>query len=84
MTYTEPGPATAYEHVIDAATGATLYRRSTINFDGSGDAYIHEYYPGASGTASGGRLYHTNLIKRGFLKPTRTSRRASGRRSGPT
>ena len=69
LTYTEPGSAAAYEHVIDAATGATLYRRSTINFDGSGDAFVHENYPGATGQSSGGRPHHVNLIKRGFLLP---------------
>jgi len=67
LTYTEPGPAAAYEHVIDAATGATLYRRSTIAFDGSGDAYVHENYPGASGSSSGGEQHHVNLIKRRIL-----------------
>jgi extracellular elastinolytic metalloproteinase len=68
LTYTEPGPATAYEHVIDAATGATLYRRSTVAFDGSGDAFVHENYPGASGQSSGGRQHRVNLIKLGFLQ----------------
>jgi extracellular elastinolytic metalloproteinase len=67
MTYTEPGSTAAYEHVIDAATGAVLYRRSTVAFDSSGDAFVHEHYPGASGRSSGGRLHHVNLIKRGFL-----------------
>lgn len=67
LTYTEPGSAAAYEHVIDATTGTTLYRRSTINFEGSGDAFVHENYPGATGDTSGGRLHHVNLIKRGFL-----------------
>ena len=67
LTYTEPGAAAAFEHVIDAATGATLYRRSTINFDGTGHAYVHENYPGATGQSSGGGQHHVNLIKRGFL-----------------
>ncbi len=67
LTYTEPGSTAAYEHVIDAATGATLYRRSTINFDG--DAYVHEHYPGATGRSSGGKAHYVNLIKRGFLLP---------------
>jgi extracellular elastinolytic metalloproteinase len=66
LTYTEPGPAAAYEHVIDATTGVTLYRRSTIDFEGSGDAYVHEHYPGATGDSSGGRQHHVNLIKLGF------------------
>ncbi len=67
LTYTEPGTAAAYEHVIDAATGAVLYRRSTIAFDGSGDAFVHENYPGATGTDAGGEIHHVNLIKRGYL-----------------
>ncbi len=69
LTYTEPGAATAYEHVIDAANGATLYRRSTVAFDGSGHAFVHENYPGARGQSSGGEAHHVNLIKRGFLLP---------------
>jgi hypothetical protein len=69
LTYTETGSVAAYEHVIDAATGATLYRRSTVNFDGSGDAYVHENYPGANGDTSGGRPHHVDLIKLGYLKP---------------
>lgn len=70
LTYTEPGSAAAFEHVIDAVSRATLYRRSTISFDGgSGDAFVHEFYPGATGRSSGGRLHHVNLIKRGFLLP---------------
>ncbi len=67
LTYTEPGSETAYEHVIDAANGATLYRRSTVAFEGSGHAYVHENYPGARGESSGGRAHHVNLVKRGFL-----------------
>ncbi|WP_322938018.1 M36 family metallopeptidase [Nocardioides bizhenqiangii] len=67
LTYTEPGSAAGYEHVIDSATGSTLYRRSTVNFDG--DAFVHENYPGATGRSRGGRAHHVNLIKRGFLLP---------------
>jgi hypothetical protein len=69
LTYTQPGSTKAYEHVIDARTGGVLYRRSTIDFEGSGDAYVHENYPGATGTDSGGRQHHVNLIKLGFLLP---------------
>ena len=67
LTYTEPGSAAAYEHVIDASTGGVLYRRSTINFEGTGHAFVHENYPGASGASSGGNQHHVNLIKRGYL-----------------
>ncbi|MEZ0578428.1 M36 family metallopeptidase [Nocardioides sp. MH1] len=67
LTFTQPGSTAAYEHVIDARSGATLYRRSTIDFEGSGDAYVHDNYPGATGTDSGGRIHHVNLIKLGFL-----------------
>lgn len=67
LTYTETGAVSAYEHVIDAASGATLYRRSTVNFDGRGDAFVHENYPGASGKYSGGKAHRVNLIKRGYL-----------------
>ena len=69
LTYTQPGSTSAYEHVIDARTGAVLYRRSTIDFEGSGDAFVHENYPGATGTDAGGRAHHVNLIKLGFLLP---------------
>ncbi len=44
-TYTQPSGTAAYQHVIDAASGRTLYRRSTINFE-RGDALVHENYPG--------------------------------------
>lgn len=67
LTYTETGAVAAYEHVIDAASGATLYRRSTVNFEGRGDAFVHENYPGARGTSSGGEARRVNLIKRGYL-----------------
>lgn len=69
LTYTQPGPTEAYEHVIDARTGGVLYRHSTIDFEGSGDAYVHDNYPGATGTDSGGRVHHVNLIRLGFLLP---------------
>lgn len=67
LTYSETGAVAAYEHVIDATSGATLYRRSTVNFEGSGDAYVHENYPGANGDTSGGRAHHVNLIRLGYL-----------------
>ncbi|WP_188113425.1 M36 family metallopeptidase [Nocardioides humilatus] len=66
LTYTQPGSTAAYVHVIDGRTGVTLFRRSTMAFEGSGDAFVHENYPGASGTDSGGEIHHVNLIKLGF------------------
>lgn len=33
VTYTRPSSTQAYQHVIDAASGRTLYRRSTVDFD---------------------------------------------------
>ncbi|MFT4083734.1 MAG: M36 family metallopeptidase [Nocardioides sp.] len=45
-TYVQTGDAAAYQHVIDAATGATLYRHSTVD-KATGDAYVYDYYPGA-------------------------------------
>lgn len=67
LTYTETGPVASYAHVIDGATGATLYRRSTVSHKGRGDAFVHENYPGARGRFSGGKLHRVNLIKRGYV-----------------
>ncbi|MEN8674079.1 M36 family metallopeptidase [Nocardioides sp.] len=33
VTYTQPSGTEAYQHVIDASSGRTLYRRSTVNFE---------------------------------------------------
>ncbi|GAA3817731.1 M36 family metallopeptidase [Nocardioides panacisoli] len=75
-TYTEPDTVGAYAHVIDARTGAVLYRQSLTDYEGkndpSGDAYVHDNYPGASGDDSGGKIHHVNLIKLGFLDPHAT------------
>jgi extracellular elastinolytic metalloproteinase len=53
----------AYQHVIDAANGATLYRHSNTD-DANGDAKVFDNYPGA---AKGGKAKVVNFIKRGWL-----------------
>ncbi len=65
-TYTQPSGTEAYQHVIDARSGRTLYRHSTISFE-RGDAYVFENYPGARGSNSGGEQHVVNLFKRGYL-----------------
>ncbi len=62
-TYTQPGPSMAYQHVVDAVNGKTLYRRSTIHHD-RGDALVFKQYPGAP---RGGEQAQVNLFRRGFL-----------------
>ena len=62
-TYVQTGSGSAYQHVIDATTGATLFRRSTVD-QADGDAYVYDNYPGA---AKGGKARVVNLIKRGWL-----------------
>lgn len=62
-TYTEPASGQAFQHVIDAATGSTLYRHSTVHQD-RGDALVFDHYPGAR---IGGKQKVVNLFKRGFL-----------------
>ncbi|CAN5608437.1 hypothetical protein BH11ACT8_BH11ACT8_26040 [soil metagenome] len=68
-TYTQPSGTEAYQHVIDATTGRTLYRHSTINFE-RGDAYVHENYPGARGSNSGGKQHVVNLFRLHYLPRT--------------
>ena len=69
-TYTHPSAGQAYQHVIDAVSGRTLYRHSTVN-DDRGDAIVYDNYPGArsngSPKASGGKARVINLFKRGYL-----------------
>jgi len=62
-TYVHAGAGLSYQHVIDAASGTVLFRRSTVN-QADGDAYVYDYYPGA---ARGGDARTVNLIKRGWL-----------------
>jgi hypothetical protein len=59
----EGGEALNYQHVIDADTGAVLYRHDTTNFD-RGDAYIYENYPGAK---VGGERKLVNLYDAGYI-----------------
>ncbi len=66
LTFTEPGPAQAFEHVIDATSGRTLLRRSTVSFE-RGDAWCTRTTRGASGSASGGAQHRVNLFRLGFL-----------------
>lgn len=66
LTYTQPSGTEAYQHVVDAATGRTLYRHSTVNFE-KGDGLVHENYPGARGPQSGGKQHVVNLFDRGYL-----------------
>jgi hypothetical protein len=62
-TYVQTGSGSAYQHVIDAATGATLFRRSTVD-KADGDAFVYDNYPGA---AKGGKAKVVNFFKRGWL-----------------
>jgi hypothetical protein len=72
-TYVQTGADSAYQHVIDAATGRALYRHSTVD-KASGDAWVYDYYPGAaSGPKVSGKRTHpgqpkvVNFVKRGWL-----------------
>ncbi len=53
----------AYQHVIDSATGRTLYRHSNTDND-NGDAFVYDNFPGA---AHGGKARVVNFFKRGWL-----------------
>lgn len=57
-----------YQHVIDAADGRVLFRRSTTD-DANGDAYVYDNYPGA---AKGGKRKVVNFFKKGWLPKTAT------------
>jgi extracellular elastinolytic metalloproteinase len=67
-TYVQAGGDLSYQHVVDAATGKVLFRRSTVDM-ADGDTYVYDYYPGAT---FGGQAKVVNLIKRGWLNKTRT------------
>ncbi|MEP9363835.1 M36 family metallopeptidase [Nocardioides sp. CN2-186] len=78
-TYTQTGSDAAYQHVVDATTDATLYRRSTVDH-ATGDAYVYDYYPGApAGPKKDGKVAHpgapkvVNFIKRGWLSKNATT-----------
>ena len=63
MTYTNSGGSLIYSHVIDAQTGALLYRRDLVS-EGNGDALVQDNYPGA---AKGGTQRTENLIYNKWL-----------------
>ena len=68
-TYVQAGTDSAYQHVIDAASGKALYRHSTTD-SASGDAYVYDYYPGAPKGPTGvqgGKPKVVNFIKKGWL-----------------
>ncbi len=62
-TYTQSGDGLTYAHVVDASTGAVLYRRDLVNND-RGDGRVYDYYPGAS---RGGKAKVVNFIKKGWV-----------------
>ena len=49
--------------MIDADTGAVLYRRDLVDSD-RGDAKVYDYYPGA---AKGGKPRVVNFFDKGWL-----------------
>jgi extracellular elastinolytic metalloproteinase len=61
-------PKGAYQHVIDSATGRTLYRHSNTS-DANGDALVYDNFPGA---AAGGKAKVVNFLKRGWLTKSDT------------
>ncbi|WP_350280274.1 M36 family metallopeptidase [Kribbella sp. HUAS MG21] len=63
LTYTNSGGTKIYSHVVDAQTGATLYRRDLVS-EGNGDALVQDNYPGA---AKGGTQRVENLIYNKWL-----------------
>ena len=67
-TYVQTGSGSAYQHVIDATTGATLYRHSTVD-QADGDAFVYDNYPGA---AKGGKAKVVNFFKKGWLSKKAT------------
>jgi extracellular elastinolytic metalloproteinase len=62
-TYTQAGDTLDYSHVIDAASGRTLYRNDLVDF-AEGDAKVYDYYPGAR---RGGKARVVSLTKRGWI-----------------
>jgi len=68
QTYVQTGSTAAYQSVVDAVTGKTLYRRSTVNED-RGDGLVYDNYPGA---ANGGKQRIVNIFDRGYIDPRRT------------
>ena len=52
-TYTDAGDGLVYTHVVDADSGAVLYRRDLVDNE-RGDAKVYDYYPGPPRAASRG------------------------------
>ncbi len=67
-TYVQAGDDLSYQHVVDAATGDVLFRRSTVNHE-KGDAYVYDNYPGAR---RGGDPKVVNFIDKGWLGKNKT------------
>ena len=65
-TYTNTGGSLIYTHVVDAQTGAVLYRRDLVA-EGNGDALVQDNYPGAP---KGGTQRTENLIYNKWLPKT--------------
>lgn len=65
-TYTNAGGSLIYTHVVDAQTGALLYRRDLSSNAGTGvgDALVQDNYPGAP---LGGKQRTENLIYNKWL-----------------
>ncbi|MEV6265514.1 M36 family metallopeptidase [Kribbella sp. NPDC051936] len=63
LTYTNSGGTKIYSHVVDAQTGATLYRKDLVS-EGNGDALVQDNYPGAP---KGGTQRVENLIYNKWL-----------------
>ena len=67
-TYVQAGGAKSYQHVVDASSGAVLFRRSTVA-SAEGDARVYDYYPGAP---RGGSARVVNFLDQGWLTRRRT------------
>lgn len=66
-TYVQTGADSAYQHVIDASSGQSLYRHSTVD-NASGDAYVYDYYPGAPTGPKYGKKHHKKQTHPGRAK----------------
>ena len=68
-TYTQAGDSLNYTHVVDAASGAVLYRRDLTD-EANGDALVQDNYPGAP---RGGQQKVVNLFQKGYLQKGATT-----------
>ena len=80
-TYVQAGGAKSYQHVVDASSGAVLFRRSTVA-SADGDALVYDNYPGArrGGYAAGGQLPRPRLADEAAHVPQRRQRDRVDRR----